>query len=174
MARSAGTPRRNRRSPKVTQTSNVILFDAIRNRKPMIQNPIFPHLTRDDWHAIFDHGDFVSFDDRAIILHEDVQNSALFYIDEGEVRIVRHEWGREIELARLGPGSVFGEMSMLENAPVGAAVIADGCVDAIRIERAELEQVLGQDDKLAKRFFRSLAETVAKRLRATGRNVKYM
>lgn len=77
----------------MTQPSNVILFDTIRNRKTMTQNPIFPHLTRDDWHAIFDHGDFVSFDDQAVILHEGIQNSALFYIDEGEVRIVRHEWG---------------------------------------------------------------------------------
>jgi CRP-like cAMP-binding protein len=138
----------------------------------MTQNPIFPHLTRDDWHSIFDQGDFVSFDDKAVLLHEGVQNSALFYIDEGEVRIVRHEWGREIELARLGPGSVFGEMSMLDDAPVSAAVIADGMVDVIRIERAELEQALA-DDRLGKRFYRSLAETLAKRLRATNKNVKY-
>ena len=158
----------------MTQPSNVILFETIRNRKPMTQNPIFPHLTRDDWHAIFDHGDFVSFDDKAVILHEGIQNSALFYIDEGEVRIVRHEWGREIELARLGPGNVFGEMSMLDDAPVSAAVVADGLVDVIRIERADLEQVLGQDEKLGKRFYRSLAETLAKRLRATNRNVKFV
>ena len=156
------------------QSSNVILFDTIRNRQPMTQNPIFPHLTRDDWHAIFDHGDFVSFGDEAVVLHEGIQNSALFYIDEGDVRIVRREWGREVELARLGPGSVFGEMSMLDNAPVSAAVVADGLVDVIRIERAELERVLKQDEKLGKRFYRSLAETLAKRLRATSRNVNFL
>jgi CRP-like cAMP-binding protein len=158
----------------VSQSNNVILFDTIRNRKPMTQNPTFPHLTRDDWHAIFDRGDFVSFDDQAVILHEGVQNSALFYIDEGEVRIVRHEWGREIELARLGPGSVFGEMSMLDDAPVSAVVIADGLVDVIRIERTELEQVLAEDETLGKRFYRSLAETLAKRLRATNGKVKFV
>lgn len=65
-------------------------------------------------------------------------------------------------------------MSMLDDAPVSAAVIADGLVDVIRIERAELEDVLGQDDTLGKRFYRSLAETLAKRLRTTNRNVKYV
>jgi CRP-like cAMP-binding protein len=155
----------------VTQSSNVILLETIRNRTAMTKNPSFPHLTRDDWHAIFDNGDFTGFDDGAIILREGIKNSALFYIDEGVVRVVRSEWGREIELARLGPGSVFGEMSMLDDAPVSAAVVADGPVDVIRIERADLEKVLADDDKLSQRFYRSLAETLAKRLRVTNRNV---
>lgn len=158
----------------MTQASNVISFDTIRKLKAMTQTSNFPHLSRDDWHVIFDRGDFMSFEDQAVILRQGVQNSALFYVDEGEVRIVSHQWGREIELARLGPGSVFGEMSMLDDAPLRAAVIADGVVDIIRIERSELDQVLAEDDKLGTRFYHSLAETLAKRLQTADRDIKTM
>ncbi len=82
--------------------------------------------------------------------------------------------GREIEHARLCPGSVFGEMSMLDKAPVCATVVADGVVDVIRVEIVELERVLNEDDGLGKRYYHSLAQMLVKRLRATNRNVQFV
>ena len=77
-----------------------------------------------------------------------------------DVRILRHEWGREIELARIGPGSVFGEMSILDKPPVSAAVVAEGPVDVIRIDRVELEIVLLCNRSPQPEIFASYLETI--------------
>ena len=154
--------------------SNVVELNKLRNgmsmsmqHAPVIThlNGLFNYLTVEDWQAIFDRGDFVSYEDGQTILMEGIENGSLFYIDEGEVRVVRTEDNRQVELARLGAGGLFGEISIVDDAPLNATLVALGIVDVIRIEREELERAFELDCGLGMRFYRSLAETLARRLR---------
>ena len=164
----------------MTLYSNVVELNTVRNGSSMQHTPVITHLngllnflTVDDWQAIFDRGDFISYADGQAILLEGIENGSLFYIDEGEVRVVRYENGREIELARLGSGSLFGEISIVDSVPLNATLVADGIVDVIRIERSELERAFDLDHGLGMRFYRSLAETLARRLHKTVRRAHH-
>ena len=54
----------------------------------------------------------------------------MFVVQSGEVRVTLDEGGREV--ARIGAGGVFGEMSLLTGEPRTATVSATG--DAVLLE----------------------------------------
>ncbi|NLN63746.1 MAG: cyclic nucleotide-binding domain-containing protein [Myxococcales bacterium] len=73
------------------------------------------------------------------IVREAEPGEALFFIACGEVRITRNTGtgaaAREVDIARLGPGSLFGEMALLSNEPRTASVYAEGPVDVLELRR---------------------------------------
>jgi CRP-like cAMP-binding protein len=91
----------------------------------------------------------------------------LLWRARGEVRIERTDHQRSAHLARLGPGSVLGEMSFLDQSGASASVAADGKVEILFVESKDLAQLLEADQGFAARFYHSLATTLSRRLRAT-------
>jgi CRP-like cAMP-binding protein len=73
-----------------------------------------------------------------IIIKEGEPGKEVYFVANGEVLITRQiEKNGQIEnrqLARLGPGSLFGEMALLSSEPRGASVIADGAVDVFELK----------------------------------------
>ena len=55
----------------------------------------------------------------------------MFIIQEGAVRITKVVDGREVILAVLKKGDMFGEMALLENKPRSASAIAKNCLSNI-------------------------------------------
>jgi CRP-like cAMP-binding protein len=85
-----------------------------------------------------------------------------FYILlDGTAKVVRVH-GRP---RRLGSGDYFGEMALLDGAPRSAAVVADGEVLALTIDRAGFRKLLRNEPALAE----ALLATLAARLRAAER-----
>jgi len=101
----------------------------------------------------------------AEILVERSRRAGLFIIRGGAARVVRVHRGTLIDLARMVPGELFGELSFLENVGSSATVLADagGCeVDLIPAEH--VLTLLGEPG-FAARFFQSLATYLARRQR---------
>ena len=99
---------------------------------------------------------------------------AKYIVDEGKVRVERSGDGdavsyTNVEIARLGTGAIFGEMSFLDGEPVSANVIAVGTVDVLRIDNKSVKKVMKEDPSFAGRFYHSLAEILVNRLRATSK-----
>lgn len=69
---------------------------------------------------------FVSVDanDGAALIREGDPGQGVYVVLRGEVAVSRNEDGREVELARLGPSEVFGEISLLTREPATATVRA--------------------------------------------------
>lgn len=101
------------------------------------------------------------------ILDEGSRRQAIFVIRKGMVRVERSFLEKGIAVARLGPGSVFGEMAFLEETGASASVVADEDVEVDIIEGAALQGLLTSYPDLATRFYRSLAVTLSHRLRET-------
>ncbi len=57
-----------------------------------------------------------------VILREGETSSALRVVLSGEVAVTRADGAEEIDLAELGPGQLFGEISMIQGKPVTATV----------------------------------------------------
>ena len=59
-----------------------------------------------------------------------------YMIESGEVEISNFQDGKEVVIATLGAGEIFGEMSMIDDAPRSASVRASQNTDVIVIQRS--------------------------------------
>jgi len=136
--------------------------------------------------ALLEAAEHKTFRRGEAILSEGRRNDSIYVVAEGTVRIERTvgvvaQYGtvgarpgprhRTVQIAHLGRGSIFGEMSFLEDAGASANVIANEGVGAFRISLDVIEQFCQWDPSFAGRLYQSLAMTLANRLRATNRRL---
>ncbi len=81
---------------------------------------------------------------------------AVFYVISGEVAVMRGEQ----EIARLGAGSVLGEMGVITDTPRNATVKAVGQVSALRIESEIFVRALDKEPGLLRAMYRDLHEKI--------------
>jgi CRP-like cAMP-binding protein len=75
---------------------------------------------------------------------------ALYIIDDGWLKIVTEDaQGGELVLNRCGPGEMIGEMSLLDEEPRSAGVVALKDADVLELRRDEFLDVLNQRPDLA-------------------------
>jgi CRP-like cAMP-binding protein len=126
---------------------------------------IFPYLTEQEENALLEKGGVSRFSPGSVIVREGDHHSAIYVIHRGEVRVERTSSGFPLELARLGPGELFGEMSFIDDAPAGADIVANGYVEAYVLDGQILDPLLKKYPSIYGRLFRSLAALLARRLR---------
>lgn len=102
-----------------------------------------------------------------IIIEENSLGEALYLVENGRVRVLKGEGKEQEELAVLGRGELFGEMSLIEDELTSASVAADGDVELLVIKRAEFEELLAKDQTLALKVYKAFCNTLSERLRRT-------
>jgi CRP/FNR family cyclic AMP-dependent transcriptional regulator len=90
--------------------------------------------------------------------------SDLIVILDGRVNVVSD--GGE-KLAEVGPGSVLGEISLLDNQPRSAHAVAIGRVQAAHIPAKELRRLLGAKRDVGFVVLANLCQVLCHRLRQT-------
>ncbi len=98
---------------------------------------------------------FVDFPAGSAIITEGEAASALFIIESGKVAIQRAD-AKGVVLATLGPGDFFGEMSILQEQPHAASVVAVDAVRAMRIDVAAFHGLLAENIEIAVLLMRRL------------------
>jgi CRP/FNR family cyclic AMP-dependent transcriptional regulator len=93
------------------------------------------------------------FEEGRRILRENLTGSGLFFVLEGEV-VVRLA-GRE--LARLGRGEFFGEISVLLGTPPMADVVAASMVRCLVVSEPDVETFLLERPRILYRMFQAEA-----------------
>ncbi len=83
-----------------------------------------------------DNTEELQFADGETIIEEGTRVPAVYFVIEGTVNVTTHdEHGNEVVLAKLERGEIFGEMSLLGDAPSSATVRADGAVVVQKMTR---------------------------------------
>jgi len=100
----------------------------------------------------------------AVVVQEGVRGEFIYFVLEGLLSVSSAALGRR-EIARLGPGQIFGEMSFLEDRPTSATISAVEDSLVLAVARADLESKLAADSALAARIYKALAIIAAGRLR---------
>ena len=129
-------------------------------------------LSSNDWEALIGKAEYRRYTFNDLILAQGAIGEALFIITDGEVRVERSDANGTWQLARLGSGAVFGEMSMLDRSGATANVVADGQVKILTVPGRDLDALTASDLGFAGRFYKSLATTLSRRLRATNEIVR--
>jgi CRP/FNR family cyclic AMP-dependent transcriptional regulator len=93
---------------------------------------------------------------------------------EGEVEVDTGASGLpdRVALAVLGPGSIIGEMSLLDGTPRSATCTAVGAVLAAGLSRQGLERLIDEQPRAAAKLMMGLAQRMADRLRGLGDQVQ--
>lgn len=133
---------------------------------------ILSRLNDHDWARMQECGEIATFEAGATILSEGDASDTLFLVRDGEIRVERDIGGSMIELARVGVGGIFGEMSMLEKSAASASIVATRPVEIVRLGNATIEALIDEDEGFGFRFYQSLAVALSAKLRATNEVVR--
>jgi CRP/FNR family transcriptional regulator, cyclic AMP receptor protein len=107
------------------------------------------------------------FAPRESLIKEGAVSPGFYMIRSGEAEVRRGN----TTLAKLQAGDVCGEMSFLEDSVASASVIAGQTATAEFISATELHGIFASFPHLASRFYRSMALTLSRRLRATSQQL---
>jgi len=95
----------------------------------------------------------------SVILFEDDPGDALYIVSTGQVKVVLiGEDGREVILSVLGDGDFFGEMSLIDDEPRSAHVIAMKDSQLLVLRRDDFQQQLQQHPSVALKLLRVLVQ----------------
>ncbi len=98
----------------------------------------------------------------AMIMHEGEPGTCAYLIQSGVVRIItkNQEDGRDVELARLGAGQIFGEMALVFDAPRTASVQAAEDCNLVIITRESFRHKLKKSDPTVKAILEMLIRRI--------------
>lgn len=105
--------------------------------------------------------------DGEVIVTEGDTHHALNILRQGQARVERLHGDFSVEIARLEPGEIFGEMGFIEDFEASASVVADGGCEVDVIPGDFIHELLAPDPEFSARFYHSIAELLSRRLRAT-------
>jgi signal transduction histidine kinase len=125
--------------------------------------PLFMGLPADDLKRLCGLTRQVSLPAGGVVFEQGSPGDFAYIIKEGQIEISRFSDGRQVPLARRGPGEVIGEMALLEEASRMATARAITASVLVAIGREQLDQLLASSPSAA----RAILGTVMTRLRET-------
>jgi len=95
------------------------------------------------------------------LFEEGMETDYAYIIDQGEVSISRRDSdGKELTLATLCKGELFGELSLLDGEPRSAGAITKSKVELIRLSRGDFSAAIDDDPRLLHRLVRLLVKRI--------------
>jgi Cyclic nucleotide-binding domain len=102
----------------------------------------------------------------ATIVKQGDHGDAMFLILEGELRVRMEVGGKETILTTLGPGDFFGDISLLDQGPRSADVVANMDSLVVKLTAAGFEKLAVQAPDIATPFLLAVGKTLTARIRA--------
>ena len=134
---------------------------------------LFKELTNKELEKVLKIAKVEKYPANHVIFKEGDKGDKLYVILKGKVRISKQIEGiGEEALAILGPGSFFGEMSLIDDFPRSADAITNEPVELLTISRDDFENLLFLDKDLAYTILWAFLRTLSARLRETNEKIK--
>lgn len=119
----------------------------------LAQVPLFSACSKKELGLIARRGDQLSLPDGHTLTTQDESSREAFVILDGNAVVRRN--GRKV--AELGPGSMIGQLGLLDRGPRTATVIADGPVEVLVLAPREFSSLLDEVPAINRKLLRSLA-----------------
>jgi CRP-like cAMP-binding protein len=144
-------------------TDNITQFPS---RVPPV--PLFSELGEGAFERVIAALELRRLDDGDVVVREGDPGDSFFVVARGMVRVFRHASdGRRIDLARLGEGSVLGEMALIADEPRTASVDVEGTADLLVFDRAALTALAEDLPQVASVLQKFAQERMIKNVLAT-------
>ncbi|MGE5894312.1 MAG: cyclic nucleotide-binding domain-containing protein [bacterium] len=102
----------------------------------------FGAITDADVSGIIRRAEIKRFAGGETVVQEGDTGDSVYIIRKGKANVVAHILGKEMHLAVLSPGDLFGEVAFLTGRPRTANVIASGALEVYEINRLLLEEII--------------------------------
>ncbi|MGZ6144257.1 MAG: cyclic nucleotide-binding domain-containing protein [Myxococcales bacterium] len=109
--------------------------------------------------VLIERARFLEYGPGQAVVRQGDQGDTLYLVARGEVAVRVRVEGGEKEVAKLGRGALFGEMSVLTGDPRTATVVSLGDSAMVAVDRDAFERILSAEPELAQR----LADVIARR-----------
>jgi len=108
------------------------------------------------------------------IVREKAKGDGVYIIKRGKVRVVKVDsFGDEHVLAYLGHGEYFGEISLVDQAPRSASVIAEEDTECLVIKHTDFQNLIAGDKEIERKFYKSFSVVLCERLRIANENLTF-
>jgi CRP/FNR family cyclic AMP-dependent transcriptional regulator len=134
--------------------------------------PFFDQLSNRQLKGVSDIMFERTYDVDELVFEEGQPGAALFLVLDGRVAIEIFRQTSTTRLAVLERGAFFGEMALVDETPRSATARALERTRTLALYRNDLNGLVLRDPKTACQIYRSLAATVAERLRLTNELVQ--
>jgi aspartate ammonia-lyase len=115
--------------------------------------------------AVFKRGTAVTYQPGDYLFHESTPRQWLGIVLEGEVDLVRGQFGKSVLVGLAQPGALLSEGVMLDDAPHGTSAVAHQGAKVWQISRADLEVVRKESPEVYYRIVGQIARRLSERLR---------
>ena len=123
------------------------------------QFDFFKNLADETIHALVEKVEPLTMKGGEVLFNKGDEGDALYILEEGNVKMVsKDKGGAEIVLNHVGPGSIIGEMALIEESPRSAGVIALEDIKLLKLGQDEFMSVLMSQPLLGKEISRMIAE----------------
>ena len=134
-----------------------------------LETKLFADLAPEDIQLVCHYGVTKNYPKHSILINEGDQTDNLYIILSGKVKIfISDDNGREILLNILGPGDLFGELALIDEAPRSASVMTLEASSLSLISKASFQQCIAAHPEFALKLMRS----VCRHVRSLTRTVK--
>lgn len=139
-----------------------------RKKRFLKQVSFFRHVPRREFGRLFQALAMRNYQAGDVLFKEGDVGRALFILEWGQIEISRQgERGKRQQIAVLGPGEYFGEISLLDDHPRTASAIALTPSRVYLLYKTELDALLEGAPHAGAAIMAHLAEVLASRLRFT-------
>lgn len=113
----------------------------------------------------------VRFDAGTVVFGEGSEGFGAFLITRGVASVTLHQLDqqRPIRLVTFSPGTVFGEMALLDGEPRSATVVADTDLECRTLSTVDFEHLKEAHPRIAIQLLSNLANESSLRLRRANR-----
>jgi CRP-like cAMP-binding protein len=138
-----------KKHPPVLQVMLRFLRDRVVDRL-LRSNPFFLAFPARDRPAVAKLFRFIEARDGRVLIEEKQPAENLYALLSGTVQVIQMGTDGDKVLAELGPGSLFGEMSLLDTEPAVASVVASGKCWALALSRERLVKLMRGNPEAAR------------------------
>lgn len=120
----------------------------------LAQRPLFSGLSRKEVESVAALGVTLEIEANQVLTKEGAIGQEAFLIVAGSAHCTV---GNQVEVANLGPGDLFGEMSLLDGARRSATVVADTDMTVTVFDRREFIRLVETSPNLALKLLAAMA-----------------
>ncbi|UCD14698.1 MAG: cyclic nucleotide-binding domain-containing protein, partial [Thermoplasmatales archaeon] len=130
------------------------------------QSDIFQGLSDGELSQLAQICKMVSYPAGKTICCEGEMGKEIFVLAEGKASAyAKGNRKKRIQIGSIGKGEIFGEMSIIEDLPRVADLIADVDSKLVVIDRVELENLMNRNSHLGKVVMQNMAQGLSRKLR---------
>ncbi|MGD0525933.1 MAG: DUF1003 domain-containing protein [Polyangiaceae bacterium] len=136
----------------------------------LAETPLFALLDEQERSSLAERTEHVHFDEGTTIFRGGEPGDSMYVVRAGEVEIFfKNDTGQRIVLETARAGDFFGEISLLDGGPRTASAVAKTNVEAIMVDRNDLDDFLRRSPAAAM----DLLAATGRRLRETARLLRH-